>query len=228
MPEPRYLLAVVLLGLFSLAPLASGSAATVAAYAAPSQMTVHDGVHGVAQSNENERQDREDRRGRNQNDSDDNDDGEDWESPAPPPPQVQASPLVNVREQCLNAGQSVTLDGPDGSVAVVVYQNDVRVELAWVDPATTQQPPNGRVGNLVFGVMVGPCNGDWWSALPNEVNVGVRYADALAAGRDEGAFAVARYEGLAWTPADKGAADPPNNYTSASVAMSGTYGLIQK
>lgn len=239
MPAARYVMTGAVLVLLTAAPIVVGPAATASADAIQAaterqarRWTPGRGdadARGVAQSNENERRDREERRGRNQNDSDDNDDGEDWEPPARPPRPVAApAPPPDRVGACLSAGNAVALDGPDGTVAVTVFQGGVQAEVAWVDPSSVVAPPGGVLGRLAFRLAAGPCGGDRWSVFPNEVNVGVRYGDRLAAGRDEAAFALARLDGQAWVPVEKGAADPPNNYVSASVGVGGVYALVQR
>jgi hypothetical protein len=231
----------MLLVLLAGAPSVAGSPTSAAASAADDggELVARSGpasgpaanLRGVAQSNENERKDQQDRRGRNQNDSDDHDDGEDRNPPPAPQIYVEASPpraSATEARRCLNAGESVTLDGPNGTVAVGVFQDGVKVEVVRVDPASVPPPAGGLLGDLVFRIAAGPCNDDWWTAFPNEINIGVRYGDGLAAGRDEGAFTLAYYDGNSWAPVAKGAADPPNNYVSASVGMAGTYALVQR
>ena len=238
MPEPRYLLAAALLALLSLAPLTGWPLGQVSAHAE----TMHErgrsataarssspiDLMTVALSNENERQDQEDRRGRNQNDQDDNDDGEDWTPPPPPRgPSYNPPPPPDQGASCLGSGGTVTITLPGGGATVKVFQDNVYAELARVDPSSVPSPGN-LVGQLVFRLTASPCGGQAFSTLPGEANLGVRYSDDAAAGRDESKLTLLFYDGQRWTSAPKQATDPPNNYVSATVSTPGVYALVQQ
>lgn len=235
MPEPRYLIAAALLALLTAAPLTGWPPGQISAHA--QTMRERDGASEralsgspvdlltVASSNENERLDREERRGRNQNDQDDNDDGEDWTPPPAggsmyePPPDQSAT--------CLAAGESVTMALPGGGATVRVFQDNLFVELARVDPSGVPSP-GSLVGQLVFRLTAASCGGQALGALPGEANLGVTYTGDAVSGRDASKLALMLYDGQRWSPAPKQANDPPHRYVSATIAAPGIYALVQQ
>lgn len=230
MPEPRYLLAAALLAILTAIPLTGGPIGQVSAHA---QSTADQSRSGnavdlltAALSNENERQDREDRRDRNQNDQSDNDD--DWQAPLlPPEPPTQSAPPPDQSATCLGSGGTVTVTLPGGGATVKVFQDNLFVELARVDPGSVPSPGN-LVGQLIFRVSAAPCGGQALNALPSEANLGVTYTGDAASDRDESKFALMRYDGQRWAPAPKQANDPPNRYVSATIGAPGVYALVQQ
>ena len=68
------------------------------------------------------------------------------------------------------------------------------------------------------------------AVLPAEVNLGVHYADADAAGLNEANFTIARLDTSAnqWRAVAKQAPDPPSNLTSATITEMGFYVLHQR
>ena len=230
MPEPRYLLAAALLVLLTAAPLIGWPVGQVSAHA---QTTAEPGRSGdvvdlltAALSNENEREDREERRERNQGNPNDNDD--DWQAPLlPPEPPTQSAPPPDQSATCLGNGGTVTIPLPGGGATVKVFQDNLFVELARVDPGSVPSPGN-LVGQLVFRVTAAPCGGQPLGALTNEANLGVTYTSDAASGRDESKFALMVYDGQRWAPAPKQANDPPNRYVSATIGAPGIYALVQQ
>ena len=179
----------------------------------------------VSASNENEQRDQENRREQRENDNhDDNEDS----APPPPPRQVNVPPPPppppDQVSRCLQNGDSITLAMANGGVTAKVFQNNLAIELAQVDPATVPAPPGGALGGLIFRLGISGCGGGTQST---ELNLGVSYAKGAAAGHDESKLALMFYDGHQWTTAPKSAADPGHNYVSASVTAPGVYALAQ-
>ena len=230
MPEPRYLLAAALLAILTAIPLTTWPQGQLSAHA---QTAVEPGRSGdvvdlltAALSNENEREDREERRERNQGNPNDNDD--DWQAPLlPPEPPNQPPPPSDQSATCLGSGGTVTIALPGGGATVKVFQDNLFVELARVEPGSVPSPSN-LIGQVIFRVTAAPCGGQPLSTLPSEANLGVTYTGDAASGRDESKFALMLYDGQRWAPAPKQANDPPHRYVSATIGAPGVYALVQQ
>jgi len=99
-----------------------------------------------------------------------------------------------------------------------------------IDPASVPSAPGPVVGGLLFQLIAENCGGGPVAVLPAEVNLGVRYTDAEAGGMNEGNFTLARLDTTAnqWRTVEKQAADPPNNFASATITEMGFYVLYQR
>ena len=115
----------------------------------------------------------------------------------------------------------------DGTVQVTVYGNmpqGVRFSIRKpVDPNAVPAVPGQRVDALLFELIAETCDGGPLAKLPVEVNLGVRYTDADAAGLTEANFKIARLDQGAWKAAEKQAPDPGANYVSATIIDMGFY-----
>ncbi|MGE3268861.1 MAG: hypothetical protein AB7P40_08955 [Chloroflexota bacterium] len=182
----------------------------------------------VALSNENERLEQEERRGREDNQHEDNE-NDDWtpppplRKPAPPPP-----PPPDEVEACLQNGQVVTLTLPDGGVTLRVFQDNLYVQLARIDPGSVPPPPGSLAGQLAFRVTAAPCGGSPFDTLPGAANLGISYRNRLAESLNESRLTLMRYDGQQWTVAPGSVPDPDNNYVSASITETGVYAVVQQ
>lgn len=212
------------------------SAVSSAAYAAPSAGLM--AQDNDDDDNDNRRDDNDNRNNDNDGDEndnrrDDNDNEEDGGilvAPAPAP----AAPAPPPAPACSTPGQEMTFQSDDGRVAVRVFATmpqSVRVRvLLPVDPSAVPPAPGQVVGGLIFQLVAETCDGSPIPTFASEVNLGVHYSDADAAGLNEAAFTLARLDTSAnqWRPAEKQAADPPANYTSATIRDLGYYVLYQR
>jgi hypothetical protein len=169
----------------------------------------------------------------NDDDSDDNEDNGDGEEvvTAPPPPQRVNEPAPSV---CSTPGQEMTFTSDDGRVAVKVFSSltqSVKFSIRMpIDSATVPPAPGQVVGGLLFQLIAETCDGSPIATLPAEVNLGVHYADADAAGLTEASFALSRLDSSAnqWRAVAKQATDPGANFTSATITDLGYYVLHQR
>jgi len=139
------------------------------------------------------------------------------QAPAPPPPPT-----------CAFAGRETLLTSPDGRITIRVFSTmtrNIRVAARMpVDPATVPSPPP-PVGGLLFELQAEICEGGALGELPAEVNLGIRYSDQEAAGMGEQGFTISMLDPAdrQWRPVEKQAADPPNNWVSATITRMGFY-----
>jgi hypothetical protein len=169
----------------------------------------------------------------NDNDSDDNDN--DAGLPVAPPSssgsQQQAAPPPAA---CSTPGQEMTFQSSDGRITVKVFGSmtqSVKFSIRLpIDPASVPPAPGPMVDSLLFQLIAETCDGSPIPVLPAEVNLGVHYADADAAGLNEANFTLSRLDTSAnqWRAVAKQAADPPSNLTSATVTEMGFYVLHQR
>jgi hypothetical protein len=135
---------------------------------------------------------------------------------------------------CSTPGQEMTFQSGDGRVEVKVFPSlsqAVKFSIRLpVDPASVPPPPGAPVGGLLFQLIAESCDGNPIPTLPAEINLGVHYADADAAGANEANFTLARLDTSAnqWRQAQKQATDPGSNFTSATITEMGFYALYQK
>lgn len=169
----------------------------------------------------------------NGNDVDDGDDNDNSEDVIPVSPGSSAPAPAPVAE-CSTPGQEMTFSSGDGRVQVKVFSSltqAVRFSIRLpIDPASVPPAPGPVVGGLLFQLIAEGCDGTPIATLPAEVNLGVHYADADAAGLNEQNFKLARLDTSAnqWRDAAKQAADPPANFTSATITEMGIYVLTQR
>jgi hypothetical protein len=162
-------------------------------------------------------------------DSDNDNSGEDV-IPAPPP----AAAPAPAASACSTPGQEMSFQSGDGRVDVKVFPSlnqAVKFSIRLpVDPASVPPPPGTPVAGLLFQLLAESCDGTPIPTLPAEVNLGVHYADADAAGRNEANFTIARLDTTAnqWKPSAKQASDPASNLTSATITEMGFYVLYEK
>jgi hypothetical protein len=99
-----------------------------------------------------------------------------------------------------------------------------------IDSASVPPAPGPVVGGLLFQLIAESCDGTPIATLPAEVNLGVRYEDADAAGLNEANFTLSRLDSSAnqWRAAAKQASDPGANFTSATITDLGYYVLHQR
>jgi hypothetical protein len=182
--------------------------------------------------------DNDNRDNNNNNNSDENDNGDDDDGgsvvPASAPPVRQGFPDQRPTAACSTPGQEMTFQSGDGRILVHVFgtmSQSVKFSIRHpIDPASVPPAPGQVVGGLLFQLIAEACDGTPIATLPAEVNLGIRYTDAEAAGLNEANFTVARLDTTAnqWRTAEKQAADPPNNLTSATVSEMGYYVLYQR
>jgi hypothetical protein len=177
----------------------------------------------------------------NDNDDDDDDDGDDNDNgddpgPAPvaAPAQQSSAPAAAAAPACSTPGQEMSFDTGDGRVTVRVFgtmSQSLKFSIRFpIDPASVPPAPGAMVDTLVFQLIAETCDGAPLAVLPAEVNLGVRYTDAEAAGLNEANFTLSRLDTTAnqWRQVQKQATDPPNNYASATITEMGYYVLHQR
>jgi hypothetical protein len=129
-----------------------------------------------------------------------------------------------------------------GRETVIFLTNDrvvVRVPAANPDdlelsikivPAPVESPPPGPVvGGLVFQLAADAFSDAPPERLPIEVNLSARYTDAELGTRDESRLMLSWLDPAdkTWKPAPKLAADPRNNFISATIQNLGVYAVHQ-
>jgi hypothetical protein len=155
----------------------------------------------------------------------DNDDG--GPPPAPAPAAAPAAP------PCSTPGQDSSFASADGKFIVKVFGNmsrAIRLSVRLVDPSTVPGLPGTLVDRLVFEVLGEFCDGGGAIALlPQEINLGVKYSDADAAGLNEANFKIAALDPVdqQWVPEPKQAPDPGANFVSATIMRLGFFAVYQ-
>ena len=150
-------------------------------------------------------------------------------SAAGPAPLTGPGAPAGTGSECARAGQQTDVVSTDGKIRVRVFptmSNDVRITiLSPVLPTSVPATPGTRVDGLTFQLIAEYCAGGALATLPAEVNLGISYTDADAAGLNEASFTIARLDPVdnLWKPTAKQAADPPANYTSATIMDMGYY-----
>jgi len=169
----------------------------------------------------------------NGNDVDDGDDNDNNTDVIPVSPGSRAPASAPVA-QCSTPGQEMTFSSGDGRVQVKVFSSlsqAVRFSIRLpIDAASVPPAPGQVVGGLLFQLIAESCNGTPIATLPAEVNLGVYYSDADAAGLNEQNFTLSRLDTSAnqWQQVAKQANDPPANFTSSTVSEMGIYVLHQR
>ena len=168
------------------------------------------------------------------NENKDDDDGDDDPGPVSPAPARSAAASAPPASVCSTPGQEMSFQTADGRITVRVFGSmtqSLKFSIRHpIDPASVPPAPGPVVGGLFFQLIAETCDGSPVAVLPAEVNLGVRYEDADAAGLNEANFALARLDTSAnqWSAVQKQAPDPPNNYTSATITEMGFYVLHQR
>jgi hypothetical protein len=228
----RAAVAVALIVLLAFTPLLAADPAGIGterpAYAAPSSQNKNDNDDNGNRNN-NDNGSGED----NDNDDEGDDEGDD-ERPAPSAPVSAPARSGPAQAACSTPGQETSFTSQDGRVTVRVFANAPRALRLTVvmplDAGVTPAPPGPVVGGLLFQVIAEECGGGPIPVLPTEANLGARYSDADAAGLNEQAFTIARLDTNTnqWRPVEKQAADPANNFASATIADLGYYVVYQR
>lgn len=200
--------------------------------------TLSTDTRGPAASNENEKKEQAENRNRNDNgnnnNNDDDDDEDDAPPPPPPPPPSAPAQLAPPAPVCSTPGQEMLFTSSDGRVSVRVFASlgqSVKLSIRMpVDPDSVPPAPGGVVGGLLFQVIAEACDGTPIPVLSSEANLGVRYSDGDASGRNESNFTLARLDTSAnqWRDVQKQANDPPANFVSATISEMGFYVLYQR
>jgi hypothetical protein len=147
--------------------------------------------------------------------------------PAPAPAAKPAPP------PCSTPGQDITFSSADGRFVIKVFASmtrPVRLAVRMVDPGTVPALPGTLIDALVFEVLGEFCDGGGGIALlPAEINLGVRYTDAEAAGLFEANFKIAALDPVdkQWVPEPKQAPDPGANFVSATIMRLGFFAVYQ-
>ena len=200
----------------------------------------NDGDDGDDNDNDADDGDDDDDGDDNDNDGDGDDDGDDDDDDdggvvGPAPAQSAApAPAAATAAACSTPGQEMSFQTADGRITVRVFgtmSQSIQFSIRFpIDPASVPPAPGPMVDTLLFQLIAETCDGSPLAVLPAEVNLGVRYTDAEAAGLNEANFTLSRLDTSAnqWRQVQKQAADPPNNYTSATITEMGFYVLHQR
>jgi hypothetical protein len=191
--------------------------------------------NGDNNNNANDNGDNNNNGNDNGGDNEDNDNGNDVDNgddvvTAPAPPSV-SEPAPSV---CSTPGQEMTFTSGDGRVTVKVFSSlnqAVKFSIRMpIDSTSVPPAPGTVVGGLLFQLIAETCDGSPIATLPAEVNLGVHYSDADAAGLNEANFTLSRLDSSAnqWRAAVKQASDPGANLTSATITDLGYYILHQR
>lgn len=138
-----------------------------------------------------------------------------------------------VAPSCSSPGQDIVFASDDGRVAVRVFGNmpeGVRIRVRMpVAPGSVPPVPGTQVNGLLFELLAERCDGTALGELSREVNLGIRYSDGDVGGLNESQFKISLRDAVdnQWKAVDKQAADPPANYTSATITKMGFYVLHQ-
>ena len=236
----RAAVAAVLIIVVAMAPLFGFGAAELgsgtAAYAAPAEgPSLQNGNNnGNTNKNGNNNGNAND----NDDDHDDNDNGNEVDDgddrPPSTAPAAPASAARPAAPACSTPGQESSVTSDDGRITVRVFGSMTRpVRLAIrlpIEAGVTPAPPGPLVGGLLFQVIAEECGGGPIPVLPAEVNLGVRYSDADAAGLNEQNFTIARLDTNTnqWRTVEKQVAEPAGNYDSATITDMGYYVVYQR
>ncbi len=237
----RPALAAVLIVVVALTPLISfgalESGSGLAAYAAPTEGPSLQNRNNNGNNNKNGNNNRNNND--NGDDGDDNDNGnevDDGDNERPRSPALDAPAPVSrpAAAACSVPGQESTVTSADGRVTLRVFATmprPVRLTVRLpLEPGVTPAPPGPIVGGLLFQLIAEECGGGPIPVLPAEANLGARYSDADAAGLNEQNFTIARLDTNTnqWRPVEKQAADPANNFDSATITEMGYYVVYQR
>src|SRR6266542_1382036 len=177
------------------------------------------GNHGRHRGNENRRHHNGNDGHRHHNRNHNRNENEEA-APAPPRVVTVARPAPPA---CSTPGQEsvFSTDNPR-PIAVRVFGSmfrSIRITIRPVDPSSVPAVPGRLVDTLVFELIAEDCGGGGLADLPAEVNLGIHYTDADAAGLNEASFVIASLDqsSSTWQPTTKQAPDPGPNYTSATI-----------
>ncbi len=227
---PIRLFAALLILVLAIVPIVSWSSGSTFAHAAGAVQRGPVTVNAErAQDNDDDKYDNDDGDnddGDDDNDNEDNDDDDD-DPPPPPAPAPPPPPPLDLAARCLQTGDELVVEGPNGALIVRSYQSTLNVELARLDHGSLPRPGAGEV---LFAVRMAasPCGGQPYTELPSEVNIGMTYNDQAVSGRDESKFALMFYDGQNWAMAPKHFVDHENNHVSSSSTRPGVYALVQQ
>jgi hypothetical protein len=104
---------------------------------------------------------------------------------------------------------------------------DLEIGIRIVTASDGSPPPGLVIGDLLFRVTARDPGGADLAQLPIEANLSARYTDAQLGSRDEGKLVLSWRDPAdgQWKPAPKPAADPRNNYISATIQSLGLYAV---
>lgn len=134
---------------------------------------------------------------------------------------------------CASAGHDTLITSADAHAAIHVYPTmprNIRITLVTpVDPTTLPAIPGTKVDGLLYQVTADDCSGGAISPFPVEVNLGMHYADLDATGLTETKFVIAHLDPVdnTWKQELKQAADPVNNFVSATIVNTGYFVVYQ-
>jgi len=131
------------------------------------------------------------------------------------------------------AGQETTIALPAGRAALKLFPNlprDLAITVRLADARDLPPTPGPRVGRLAFEILAHLPDGPALRTLPAEAHLSARYSDDDSAGLDKGRLVLARLNTATgqWEPAPKAAADPRNNYVSATILDLGIFVIYQR
>ena len=172
-------------------------------------------------------EDDDDDNGNSNNNDNDDDDDDDWSPPPPPAAAPPPPPAPDVAARCLQNGDELVVEGPNGALRVKSYQSNLNVELQRLSPGSVPRPGAGEV-LFAARMIASPCGGQPYTELPSEVNVGMTYNDQAISGQDESKFALMFYDDQNWAVAPKHFTDQANNHVSSSTTRPGVYALVQQ
>jgi hypothetical protein len=130
------------------------------------------------------------------------------------------------------AGRETAIAQSGDRVVVRVFPSlnrEVTVTIRNLDPSSLPDSPGTPLSGFAFKVDVDD-HGTPLATLPAEVRLSAVYTDAELGKLDEQKLVLAWLDPASgqWKEAPKMAADPRNNYISASITQTGTYELYQR
>ena len=131
------------------------------------------------------------------------------------------------------AGQETTIALADSRIALKLFPNmprDLTITVRYVDARELPPTPGPRLGPLAFEIRAQLPDGAELPTLPAEAHLSSRYPQEEAASLDKSRLVLARLNTATgqWEPAPKAAADPANNYVSATIIDLGTFVIYQR
>lgn len=157
------------------------------------------------------------------------------ETVGPLPTPVSApipGPSATEARRRARAGRETTIFLLNDRVVVRVpasIPDDYEIGIQVIPTPPNAAPPGPVIGGLVFRVTADEFAATPPDRLPIEVNLSARYTDAELGARDESRLVLAWLDPAdnTWKPAPKSAADPQNNYLSATIQQLGVYAVYQ-
>jgi hypothetical protein len=147
---------------------------------------------------------------------------------APAPPAATVGSGTEASGTSTGGDSTIALAGE--RVVVQIFPSmppGITITVRLVDPATAPAPPGTRVDAMVFRLDARDAAGTPLAALPAEVHLAARYADADVTGLDKQRVTLSWLDPAdnRWKPAAKVATDPSTNYVAASVTALGLYAV---